>query len=337
MKKFLLIIVALLATIAVSAKSYIQPSIFDNTYVQLTYGVTNIFHPRTNGYNNYAHSFAQQSTIEFGKYITPHFGLAINGSVGWDTFSHQKMSSNTVSYVDVSFLGKYKFVDTNKFMFAAAAGPSWVHHLIANSRNDNDLGIKMQLEFAYKLTNRVSLLFIPELNYNFTKDVQNPKSFQPYFSAQNAWYGLNIGASYRFGGTFMLCPYKYTQEEFDALNGEVNALREELKKKPNEVVKYVDKVVVESVDNSYTVFFKQGKSDVSDLSDIAKKLNKTDASITIVGSTSPEGSERFNRNLALARANAVKDALVKAGVDKDRITVTNEYGKQRNATIILSK
>ena len=64
---------------------------------------------------------------------------------------------------------------------------------------------------------------------------------------------------------------------------------------------------------------------------------KTDASITIVGSTSPEGSEKFNRNLALARANAVKDALVKAGVDKDRITVTNAYGKQRNATIILSK
>ena len=100
---------------------------------------------------------------------------------------------------------------------------------------------------------------------------------------------------------------------------------------------YEGYTLVETTDNSYTVLFKQGKSDVGDLSDIAKKLNKTDASITIVGSTSPEGSEKFNRNLALARANAVKDALVKAGVDKDRITVTNEYGKQRNATIILSK
>lgn len=337
MKKILLIIVALFATIAVSAKSYVQPSIFDNTYVSLTYGITNIFHPRTNGYDNYAHSFAQQSTLELGKYITPHFGLAINGSVGWDTFSHQKMSSNTVSYVTVSFLGKYKFVDTNKFMFAAAAGPSWIHHLIANNRDDNDLGIKMQLEFAYKITNRVSLLFIPELDYNFTKDIQNPKSFQPYFSTQNAWYGFNIGASYRFGKSFISCPYKYTQEEFDDLNGEINTLREKLEKKPNEVVKYVDKAVVESVDNSYTVFFNQGKSDVKDVSTIAEALKKINSNVIIVGNASPEGTEQFNKTLAQKRAEAVKRALIDAGISEERISTTNAYEQQRNATIIIKK
>lgn len=161
--------------------------------------------------------------------------------------------------------------------------------------------------------------------------------WQPRFDVRNSWYGLEVGVSYRLGNTFKVCNKTHTQAEVDALNAEINELREKLEKKPEMVVQYVDKAVVETVDNNYTVLFKQGKSDVGDLSDIAKKLNKTDASITIVGSTSPEGSEKFNRNLALARANAVKDALVKAGVDKDRITVTNEYGKQRNATIILSK
>ena len=212
------------------------------------------------------------------------------------------------------------------------------------NNDKNDLGGKVAIDFRLNVTKRLALTAAPYIAYNLTNGRPSQNKFtdpncQPRFDVRNSWYGLEVGVSYRLGNTFKVCNKTHTQAEVDALNAEINELREKLEKKPTTVtvVQYVDKAVVETIDNNYTVLFKQGKSDVGDLSDIAKKLNKTDASITIVGSTSPEGSEKFNRNLALARANAVKDALVKAGVDKDRITVTNEYGKQRNATIILSK
>ncbi len=41
--------------------------------------------------------------------------------------------------------------------------------------------------------------------------------------------------------------------------------------------------------------------------------------------------------LALDRAQAVKDALVKAGISADRISVTSDYASQRRATIVVEK
>ena len=234
--------------------------------------------------------------------------------------------------------------EPRKFELIPSVGIGWIHGFYRSTNDANDLGTKFSVDFKYNVTPRLSVVATPYFAYNLTNKQASKHhnvmfKGQPRFDVHNSWYGLEVGVSYRLGNTFKVCNKTHTQAEVDALNAEINELREKLEKKPTTVtvVQYIDKAVVETTDNSYTVLFKQGKSDVGDLSDIAKKLNKTDASITIVGSTSPEGSEKFNRNLALARANAVKDALVKAGVDKARITVTNEYGKQRNATIILSK
>lgn len=338
MKKFILAFATIFGMYSANAESYVKPSIIDNTYLTVSYGITNLMHPRNNYYGNYVHSFAQQITLDFSKYITPHFGLAINGTLGWDTFSHVKQSGNTVSFVDVSLLGKYRFVNTNKFSLVAGAGPSWIHGMIVHNRDNNDLGIKMQLEFAYKVTNRLSLVAIPELNYNFTAtSTVNPRHFQPYFNSNNAWYGLNVGASYRFGDTFKACPFKYTQEEVDALNDEINGLKKELEKGPRVITEHVINTIVKNVDNSYSVFFEQGKSDISDVSEIVKELKKTNDEIVIVGSTSPEGTEAFNRSLAQKRAEAVKKALVDAGISADRISTSNDYNKQRNATIFIKR
>ena len=57
--------------------------------------------------------------------------------------------------------------------------------------------------------------------------------------------------------------------------------------------------------------------------------------ITIIGNISPEGSEEINKALAIARAESIKNALIKAGISADRITITNEYANQRRATIIV--
>lgn len=349
MKRFLSLVVAFIAVFTMNAQTFESSRFIDNTYVRVEGGATALTHPECNKYKNWGHTIQGVIGAEIGKWITPKFGVAFEGDFGIRNGSeagkfNDEDKAHSFNYINVTGLTKFNvsniFAGWNpnrKVEFVLATGPMWIHGY-PGWGYVNDLGVKFKAEVNYNATERLQLNLIPEFNYNLTgADASDGK--HPKFDVCNSWYALKVGVTYKIGKQFTECPYKYTQSDVDALNAEINELREKLEKKPTTVtvVQYVDKAVVETVDNNYTVLFKQGKSDVGDLSDIAKKLNKTDASITIVGSTSPEGSEKFNRNLALARANAVKDALVKAGVDKDRITVINEYGKQRNATIILSK
>ena len=77
-----------------------------------------------------------------------------------------------------------------------------------------------------------------------------------------------------------------------------------------------------------TVIFRQGKSNIdaaqyASVSMVATYMkNHKDARILIKGYASPEGSKELNQKLSEARANAVKDALVKRyGVAASRISV----------------
>ena len=369
MKKFIFAMVAMIATMSMYAQHVESQNFIDNTAVSIKGGISGITSYEFNGYDNFGHSLQASVGVGVEKWITPVWGFGIDGTFGITNGSQYGafQSGNWFNYVTVmpqvkvnlnnliaGYNGEPRVIEV-----IPTVGFGWIHGFYNSSsaqyskkgvmrepyNNDkNDLGSKVAIDFRLNVTPRLSVVATPYFAYNLTNAHESKHhkvmlEWQPRFDVRNSWYGLEVGVSYRLGNTFKVCNKTHTQAEVDALNAEINELREKLEKKPTTVtvVQYVDKAVVETIDNNYTVLFKQGKSDVGDLSDIAKKLNKTDASITIVGSTSPEGSEKFNRNLALARANAVKDALVKAGVDKDRITVTNEYGKQRNATIILSK
>ena len=361
MKKFIFAMVAMIATMSMYAQHVESQNFIDNTAVSIKGGISGLTCPEFNGYENFGHSLQASVGVGVEKWITPIWGFGIDGTFGITNGSSKGafQSGNWFNYVTVMGQTKLNLTtlclgytgEPRKFELIPSVGIGWIHGFYRSTlvegtytSDANDLGTKFSVDFKYNVTPRLSVVATPYFAYNLTnehasKHHNSMLEWQPRFDVRNSWYGLEVGVSYRLGNTFKVCNKTHTQAEVDALNAEINELREKLEKKPTTVtvVQYIDKAVVETVDNNYTVLFKQGKSDVGDLSDIAKKLNKTDASITIVGSTSPEGSEKFNRNLALARANAVKDALVKAGVDKDRITVTNEYGKQRNATIILSK
>jgi peptidoglycan-associated lipoprotein len=56
------------------------------------------------------------------------------------------------------------------------------------------------------------------------------------------------------------------------------------------------------------------------------------AVITIVGHTDPRAGERYNRQLGLKRAEAVRDFLVTAGVDEQRISVRSDGEKRPIST-----
>ena len=336
---------ALLLGMAVNmtAQTIVKPATFDNTYVSVRYGVTAFMHPGCNEFTNFAHSLAGQSEIQFGKYITPKFGVALDGTLGWDTYSHEKMSKNVVPFVSVAALAKYRVVDFNRFGVVAVAGPGWIHAFDANSNSkhfdQNGIFTKFQLEFSYKVTDRVIVDVVPELNYNFTSG-KAKHDHQPTFDVHNAWYGLNVGLTYKFGNDFQLCDKLYTAAEWNALNEEVNNLRAELAKKPKEVKVVETKVVKETVKDATflpSVTFERGSAVVGSIDDLIKVVKATTGTVTLVGSTSPEGPEELNADLATARANAVKKALVKAGVSADRIKTVTTYDAQRAVQVLLSK
>ena len=350
MKKFILMMAAIVAAVSMSAQTYVAPKLTDNTYVTLRYGVTALMHPESNNFENFGHSLAQQTELQFGKWVTPRFAVALDGVVSWGTFSHQSVFSTpkyvggvkqtyAVPFITVSALAKYRFVDTNKFAFTTVAGPGWVHGFVKNGQDANDLMAKFQLEFTYKLTDRLDVDVVPELNYNLTRNGANK---QPYFDSHDAWYGLNVGITYRLGNKFQECPYTYTQGDVDHLNTVINELRAELEKKPTEVKVVETKVVketvtVKDVNMLPTVTFEKGSAVVNNIDALASALKNSDGTITLVGSTSPEGTEKYNANLAVARAEAVKNALVNAGVSENRIKTATSYESQRAVQVLLSK
>jgi outer membrane protein OmpA-like peptidoglycan-associated protein len=58
----------------------------------------------------------------------------------------------------------------------------------------------------------------------------------------------------------------------------------------------------------------------------------SDVKIVIVGHCDPRASERYNRELGLKRAHAVKGFLVAAGVDADRVSVRSDGEKRPIST-----
>lgn len=307
MRKFFMIMAAM-AAMFMSAHTN-DTKVFDATYVTIKGGVTALMHPGCNGYENFGHTFESATSLQIGKWITPHLGISIDGTNGWTNGSKfgTFQDDYAVNYVTVAALAKYRFMPFNKFNIAFAAGPEWIHGFNKNAADNNDIGTKMQIEFNYNLTNKWQLNVVPELNYNFTRITGN----QPRFDSRNAWYGLMAGITYNFGNKFTTCDKLYTQSDIDNLNSEINDLRSRQPEIIKEV-EIIEKIVTAKVPYAVVMFDKNS----AELSDNAKNmLNNIDGPVTIVGSASPEGTELRNKQLASDRANAVANYLRNNNVD----------------------
>lgn len=314
MKKILMMMVAMVAAISMSAQTYVAPKFTDNTYVSIRYGVTALTHPGCLSGINWAHSLAQQSELQFGKYITPKFGVALDGVVSWDTFSCTKLSDYTVPFVTVSALAKYRLIDTHKFALTAVTGPGWAHGFYKDAADANDLMAKFQVELAYKVTDRLAVEVVPELNYNITNFYAYGTRVNPRFDSRNSWYGVNVGVTYRLGDGFKKCPYAYTQGDVDHLNATINDLRAALDEKPREVVKETVKTVevTKAVQAVYTVLFAKNSAELTEAAKAT--LDKVAGTVDVVATASPEGTAARNDVLSQERADVVKTYLEGKGV-----------------------
>lgn len=233
--------------------------------------------------------------------------------------------------------------------FELIGGAGWLHNFNKEVVETDGVAVRGAFRGNINLSKNLVITVTPEYVYT-------PKSVADIATTKHG-VNLSIGVKYRFNtkrGNFV--KYKlYDQDEVDYLNSRINGListnknlsevNNELSKANADMAETINKLVKEGgnvkvkVQSLGNLSFKQGKADVDDsqVENVATLLKETSGTITLTGTTSPEGSEKVNKGLAQKRAESVKDALVANGIDEGRIVIKNDYDKQRSVIISVSE
>jgi len=164
-------------------------------------------------------------------------------------------------------------------------------------------------------------------------------SDQPSYNINNSFFQLNAGFVYKFNNSYGSHNFKLVdlrdQAEIDALNAQINELRN---RKPEVIEKIVEKeapVQQIKVEDLVFVTFAQGKSELTSDAKAALDNVKEGAHVQIVGTASPEGSKELNDRLSQARADVVADYLKNRGVNVDEAVGKGVQGTTSNRLAIV--
>ena len=201
------------------------------------------------------------------------------------------------------------------------------------------------------------------INWNFGQEKEWTLSLKPAvvwnmnagvtqsnYNINRAALQLQVGVTYHFknsNGTrsFTLCDKVANQTTIDALNAEINALRNRIERdrencanqvnaltKANadlaEALKACENRPVETIEYAVlpAVQFEFGSAELPETSAtliqaIAEEILSNSDNYVVVGYASEEGTEEYNMKLSLERAESVAEALMNEGVPADRIKV----------------
>ena len=358
MKKLFTLIAAAVIAAGASAQTVEESKTFDNIYVGINGGVAT----KATGHA-WLKGLDPNFGVRIGRNFTPVFGLAVESNA---YFSNKPWKSNgtAVRALNTSLLGTVNLSnwfggykgEPRTFEVSALYGLGWGHTfgtkgnaLVGKADPDfntskigraNSLTSKAGLDFAFNLgESKAWQIYIEPamvwgLNGFGYDDVQ--------YNINRAFAQLNAGVVYKFktsNGThnFKIAQLR-DQSEIDGLNSQINDLRNELAKKPKEVVKEVVKETpAKEVNVSDLVFvtFAQGKSA---LTKEAKKALDNIASgkhVAITGTASPEGSKAINDRLSQERANSVAEYLKSKGVTVDKAEGKGVQGNTSNRLAVV--
>lgn len=338
MKKFILTLMVTLMTVftsfAQNQSNYTGSSkFFDNVSVGIVGGVeTNL--------NEWNAPQGAVAGIVLNKEISPLFGITlegntnINGLRNWQKGASHFHCGNTFDGLSVYLTPRVNLTNAilgykgnpRKLEVEAVAGLGYGFLL---HDEYNALLVKAGLNLNYNITPAFTIALRPAVVWNLHETGAQ-------FDSKNAVAQLTAGVVYHFktsNGTRSFNKAKlYDQNEVDALNGKINALQKDLNdaNATIEVLKNTpapqtnEKTVVKTVYPK--VQFEQGSAKITSTSyaniyDIADALKDADGTIKITGYASTEGSTKYNKELSLKRAEAVKKALVNVGVAADKIEV----------------
>lgn len=334
MKKFILtMLLALTAVFSVNAQTqsnYAGSSKFtDNVSVGVVGGVeTNL--------NQWNWPQGAVAGIVINKEITPVFGVTlegntnINGISNWSKPVTHFHCANTFDGISTYLTGRVNLTNAiwkyngkpRKFEVEANAGPGYGFLL---HDEYNALLVKAGLNLNYNVTDAWTVALRPAVVYDL--------SGTGTFNTERAIGQITAGIVYHFktsnGTRSFNKPKLYNQAEVDMLNGKINRLQKSLDDANATIEVMHDSLTkVNSLNITKTVYpkvqFKKGTDKIESTSmaniyDIADALKDVDGTIKVTGYASTEGPTRYNKELSLKRAVAVKNALIKAGVDASKI------------------
>lgn len=352
MKKFFTLIAAALLAVSASAQTVEESKTFDNIYV----GINGGFATKMTGHS-WLKGLDPNAGLRIGRNFTPVFGLALESNA---YFSNKPWPSlgTAVRFLNTSLLGTVNLSnwfggykgEPRLFEVSALYGFGWGHYFGNNDFYDaiqdkNVMTSKVGLDFAFNLGQKKAwqIYIEPAVIWDLN-DHGTGRSNKIKYDVNSAFAQLNVGVIYKFktsNGThnFKIAQLR-DQSEIDALNAQISDLRDELAKKPKEVIKEVVKEApVQTqevrVDNLIFVTFAQGKSTLT--SDAKKALDNVAAGkhVQIVGTASPEGSKEINDKISQARADVVAEYLKGKGVIVDEATGKGVQGTTSNRIAVV--
>lgn len=345
MRKIITFLFALMMTFTMAnAQTVVRNGVFSNMYIGINGGVT------TGTINSPIATFnapidlkalPYNAALEIGKDATPITGFSLEGVCNPD-FNTKKINSVEVfgntKFNLMNLFGGYKGYP-RRFEIKTVSGIGWQNF----SSNKNDIALQAGLEFDFNLGKERAwyITFSPMVKANEIFKVDE---------IQYLWTGgptkdkaaelkANIGVAYRFGSNktkshnFVISPYTYTDDQYADLYKKYD----ECMNRPVEVK--VDTVIVEKIveiekivegDDINGVLnfitFDKGSYKISNtqlevLNVIMNSMNKNE-NVKVIGSADTNtGSEKFNTELAVKRADAVRAVLEKNGFNVVETTI----------------
>ena len=352
MKKITTLFAAAVMAASASAQTVTESKTFDNMYFGINTGVSTA----TKGHH-WLQDFRPNLGVRLGRNFTPVFGLAAESNIYFKEVGRKQgglhKTGTAVNGINTSLLGTVNLTnwvggykgEPRCFEVSAVYGLGW-GHVFSNAADYNDnmnmFTSKAGLDFAFNLgkTKAWQLYVEPSMNWAL-----NGNGYEGVkYDINRAMFQVNVGLVYKFNNSngthnFTIASGR-DQAEVDALNAQINSLREQnatltskdeqnqknlsakdaeinnLKKALDECNKRPAKTAT-ATNLQPTVIFRQGKSvvdpaQVASIELIANYMkNHKDANVEIKGYASPEGSKELNQRLSEKRAEAVKDILVK--------------------------
>lgn len=355
MKKFIAVTVACLTCSGIYAqRAYEGANLGDNWSIGIHAGVTT---PLT--HRAFFPNMRATWGLGIGKQLTPFFGMGVEAMTSINTTASKTAFDNTnvslLTSVNLSNLFAGYWGTPRLFEIETVAGLGWLHYAQNGDGDRNSISSKLGLNFNFNLgeakawTIGIKPALVYDLNACGERNVG--------FNANRAAWEITAGLKYHFrcsnGKHHISFAKLYDQAEVDALNEQVNNLRQtnvdqeaeltaanqrnaELEQQLADCKNQGPVIVTDTITShkktlESVVTFRQGgvsvvASQTPNVERIATYLkNHEKATVSIKGYASPEGKAEVNARIAQQRADAVKSLLVKRyKIAENRITAEGQ-------------
>ena len=355
MKKFIAVTVACLTCSGIYAqRAYEGANLGDNWSIGIHAGVTT---PLT--HSAFFPNMRATWGLGIGKQLTPFFGMGVEAMTSINTTASKTAFDNTnvslLTSVNLSNLFAGYWGTPRLFEIETVAGLGWLHYAQNGDGDRNSISSKLGLNFNFNLgeakawTIGIKPALVYDLNACGERNVG--------FNANRAAWEITAGLKYHFrcsnGKHHISFAKLYDQAEVDALNGQINNLRQtnvdqeakltaanqrnaELEQQLADCKNQGPVIVTDTITShkktlESVVTFRQGgvsvvASQTPNVERIATYLkNHEKATVSIKGYSSPEGKVEVNARIAQQRADAVKSLLVKRyKIAENRITAEGQ-------------